>query len=203
MKRVWLMLVAFVLFGFVPTGNAQYPLQYDASFEFHLFTPSKIVVQYAYTEHFSVSNITTLGYSLWTEVGSPVGVEFIAKEVDTYEFNIIIGYDETIDQTVQIGVWSGSLPPHSISKRFVADEIVLHFKLTLTEEPRPPTPDEVAQASLLMTQQELRYFTDQITLLTRQFEQNLLTQWIVIAACAVNSIFSLIVAVYVFRRKVH
>lgn len=202
-KRVGLYLIAFALclsfVSFVDVADAQ--VQNDAVFEFQLYAPAKIVVQFAYTVNFSVTNVHTLGYSLWTETASPIGVQFDAKQIDTYEFDLILQYNQTVDQNIQVGIWSGTLAPASTTIHGVSKHIQLHFKLVVTEQPKPATPDEVAAATMNMVRQDLEYYMDQITLLSRKFEENLLTQWVIIAATAISSICSLMVSIYVLRRE--
>lgn len=175
---------------------------YDAEFEFeNLYVPAKVVVQFVYTLNFSVTNVRTLGNSLWTATVGPVGIEFNAKDVDTYEFDVILMYGEVTDQVVQTAIWSGTFPPNSMPIRFSQTAIYLHFRLVCTEQPRPPTPEEVAEQVQMLTRQDLEYYMDQVTLLTRQFEQNLLTQWVMIAAVVVFGIAALVVAAYTLKTK--
>jgi len=201
MKRLAVLcLFALYLVSFVHMASAQ--PQNDAVFELpQLYNPAKIVVQYAYTVNFSVTNVRTLGYSLWTVTGSPVGVEFNAKQVDTYEFDLLLRYNQSVDQCVQVAIWSGTLAPASSTIHIVSNYVKLHFKLVVTEQPKPATPDEVAAATMNMVHQELLYYMDQITLLSRKMEQNLLTQWVIIGATAMSSICSLLVSIYVLRRE--
>ena len=179
----------------------QIETQCDAEFELPLYNPAKVVVQFAYTHNSSVSNVKTLGYSLWTETRSPIGIEFNAKEVDTFEFDIILLYAQVTEQVVQVAVWSGTLPPAKIPIRVNSDKVRLHFKLVVTEQPRPPTSEEVASATLLMTRQELQYYMDQITILTRQFNESLSVMWILVAANTMFGIIALITSMYMLRSR--
>lgn len=175
---------------------------YDVEFELQtIYLPARVSVQFLYTENFSVTNVRTLGNSLWTAQVSPVGIEFNAKDVDTFDFDVVLMYRDVVEQVIQIGIWSGTLAPNSIPIRFVKSAIYLHFKLVCTEQPRPPTADEVALEVLLLTRQELEYYMDQITLLTRQFEQNLLTQWVIIGATISFGIAAVVVAAYALKTK--
>jgi len=177
--------------------NAQ---EYNATYELNLYAPAKITIQFVYTENFTLTNVKTLGGAIWTEVGSPVSLEFHANDIDTYSFDVILLYKNRVQQTIQIGIWSGTIPPHALTAQHDTTAIRLHFKLIVATQPRPPTPNEVASAVVMQMQQYIQWQTDQITILTREFENNLYTMWIIIAISSINSLFCLIISLYVLRK---
>lgn len=201
-KRVFSLILFLVICSLTSQVRAQSSYNYDCSFELNLYAPAKVSIQFAYTLNFSVSNVITLsGQSLWTATTSPVGIEFNVGDIDTYNFDVDLVYGEVVDQIVQVGFWSGTLAPNSIPIRFNKSEVTFHFKLTVIEQPRPPTPEEVAAATELMIHQDIQYYMDQITLLTRSFEANITTMWVIVAFTAIFGITSLIVSAYTLMSR--
>ena len=111
-------------------------------------------------------------------------------------------YETEQEQVIQIGYWNGeTLPPSSHSFIVKQKSIQIHFKISTAKEPKPPTPEEVAEATTAMLQQELVYYFDQITLLAEDFEANVITQWVLIVFVIVASLSALIIALMQVRRR--
>lgn len=175
--------------------------QYDHEWELNLYNPARITIQFAYTNNFTMSAVRTLGGSLWTAETSPVGIDFTAKAVDTFDFTVTLLYGDVTEQVIQVGYWSGTLPPNSEPFRVNKAEVTLHFRLILTEQPKPPTAEEVASQTMLMLHEDIQYYLDQITLLKRDFEANLMTMWIIIGVNAVFGIVALVCSAYVLKSR--
>ncbi len=130
------------------TGTAEEvpSVPHEYTLEIPCYVPTRLTVNYAYTHNHSISDISTVGASLYKHSGGPNFLEFIASDVDTYRFTVELRYEEPTNQTILIGVWSGSLPVQGISLFSVFQDVVIHVTLSMTKEPSYPSEMDVAKA---------------------------------------------------------
>jgi len=174
----------------LPKANAlvlpQMPHEY--TFNFPCYAPTKITFNYVYTHNHSITDISTTGASLYKHSGGPTYYEFIAEEIDTFRFTIRIRYNRPTNQTIVIGLWSGTMRMQGISLHGYDDDIMIHVTLNVGEEPSYPTEMEVAQAVTQRIARDLAEQQSKITELMQKLEVAMLT----------NSILQVVVLAVVF-----
>jgi len=199
MKRYFLFL-PFCLLLLVPLGYGV-SSEFEALIDWPCYKPTKITFNYAYTHNHSISDISTVGASLYKHSGGPTFIEFIAEDVDSYGFTIILRYNVSTSRNILVGLWSGSEPLKSLTLVAVANVFIIHVRLSLTEQPAYPTEIEVArevvhqiELSLVQQQEENKKLLEEIQFVT--FASSVLG---VIAGT--TSIIALILAGFTFRRR--
>jgi hypothetical protein len=175
---------------------------YTISFELNgIYAPARIIVQFRYAQHVSGAvNVSTLsGRSLWTSQVSPVGFEFDAKDVDSYEFDLLFDYNSTVEQSIELSYWSGTLAPNTERYHVAASNVWIHFRLVVNTEPVIPSKEAIAEAVVLQVKQDLQDYMGEIRDLTDQFTQAIYTMVALIVGSIISSILALIVAFYAIR----
>jgi len=119
------------------------------------FVSTKITFNYAYTNNNSIYDITTIGASLYKYSGGPTYMEFIAEDVDDYFFTFQIGYNLPTNQSVLVGIWSGTLPMQGLDYKGTWTKIVFHIRLRVQNQPSYPTEEEVANQVVAQVQKNL------------------------------------------------
>ena len=178
------------------------PSTYTISFELNgIYAPARIIVQFRYAQHVSGAvNVSTLsGRSLWTSQVSPVGFEFDAKDVDSYEFDLLFDYNSTVEQSIELSYWSGTLAPNTERYHVAASNVWIHFRLVVNTEPVIPSKEAIAEAVVLQVKQDLQDYMGEIRDLTDQFTQAIYTMMALIVGSIISSILALIVAFYAIR----
>lgn len=99
-----------LLFLSLPTHVHAPIIPHEYTLDIPTYAPTKITFNYAYTHNHSLYDVSTFGQSLYTHSGGPSFMEFIAEDIDDYFFTLELCYNHPINQTLLIGVWSGSLP---------------------------------------------------------------------------------------------
>jgi hypothetical protein len=193
--------IAVVLFSVVGRAEAAEQQVYTVSFDMSgIYAPAKFIVEFAYCHSPSGPvNMTLGGHSLWTAQISPVGFEFDAKDIDTYEFNLHLVYNATTDQVLTLSYWSGDLAPNSIRARVVGNDILIHFRMVVNTQPQIPSKEAIAEAVVVQIKQDLADYQAQVAALTYQLQESLMTMWAVVAIALFAAILSLVVAFYAIR----
>lgn len=187
MKRKLVLPLTFLLlcllFPIRPSGATIIPHIY--TLDLPLYAPARITINYAYTNNVSIYDISTLGQSMYKYTGGPTQVEFIAEDMDTYTFTVEIWYEKPVNQTVTVGVWSGTAQPmQGLAYESHFEHLIFHVTLRVTEEPHFPTEQEVAKATVAQIADELSQYYNQ----TEKLTQDLTNSMAIISAMAIASI---------------
>jgi len=182
-------------------GNGPYEV---ASFNLQAYLPARILISYSYTNNFSVTDITSLGQTIYKINTGPTSIEFKAEDaIDRYTFTVEIKYPEETTQSIQIAVFSGSQPPEGIQFNVKGKSIVIRFVLTVSEQPQYPSPEEVAEQVVVQVANELIQFESRINEVIKLQNRNLETQWIMVGVgMAINMIIIVVFALFVRRGTV-
>jgi len=182
--------------------SAYAPPTYTISLELNgIYAPARLIVQFRYAQHVSGAvNVSTLsGRSLWTSQVSPVSFEFDAKDVDSYEFDLLFDYNSTVEQSLELSYWSGTLAPNTERYHVNTSSIWIHFRLVVNTEPVIPSKEAIAEQVVLQVKQDLQDYMGEIRNLTDQFTQAIYTMFALIVGSIISSILALIVAFYAIR----
>jgi len=182
--------------------DTEQQVAYTVSFEMAgIYAPAKFIVEFARWQNFSgpVNMQTFSGSSLWTAQSSPVGFEFDAKDIDTYEFDLHLIYNVTTDQVMTFSYWSGDLAPNAIRIRVVGNDLLIHFRLVVNTQPQIPSKEAIAEAVVMQVKQDLADFEGQVADLTVEFQQSQMVMWAVVGIALFAAILSLVVAFYAIR----
>jgi len=152
-----------------------------ASLNLQAYRPARIVITYAYTNNFSVSDVSSMGKSMYKVVSSPTSIEFKAEDVDRYTFTVTIKYPAVVGQSIQIAVFSAGNPPEAIQFNVKTSTVRIKFTVTVTEEPRYPTAQEVAEQVVRQVANELMQFRRQTDEMLRAQNRNIEVQWMILA----------------------
>jgi len=132
--------------------------------------------------------------------GGPTQVEFLAEDIDTYSFTVEIWYTKPVNQTVTVGVWSGTAQPmQGLAYESHFEHLIFHVTLRVTEEPHFPTEQEVAKATVAQIADELSQYYNQSRQLTESISQITITVSILALVSAIISIVSLLVVGVLYR----
>ena len=151
-----------------------------ASLNLQAYKPARIVITYAYTNNFSVSDVSSMGKSMYKITSGPTSIEFKAEDVDRYTFTVEIKYSTVVGQSIQIAVFSAGNPPEGMQFNVKTDVIRLHFTVTVTEEPRYPTAQEVAEQVVRQVANELMQFRQQTEEMLQAQNRNIEVQWLIL-----------------------
>ena len=151
-----------------------------AGLNLQAYAPARIFISYAYTNNFSVTDVSSMGKSLYKITSGPTSIEFKAEETDRYTFTVEIKYAAIVTQSIQIAIFSSNYAPEGIQFNVKGDTVRIQFTLTVTEEPRYPTAQEVAEQVVLQVANELSRFETQTNKIVELQNRNLTTQWILI-----------------------
>jgi hypothetical protein len=152
------------------------------------FAPTKITFNYAYTHNHSIYDISTFGSSLYTHSGGPNFMEFIAQDIDEYHFTLELDYYDPTNQTILVGLWSGSLPMQGWNFKAIYKHVILYVRLRVQKEPSYPTEAEVAQQVVVEVQKNLESFYKAIENLVASQNTALLTVSIIAVVAVVLSL---------------
>jgi len=172
---------------------------FTQDFSFNLYAPAQIIVNYEYTNNFSATNVRTGGRGHYHISGDPTSLEFVADDVDTYDFTMVISYEVPIKQIITIAIYSGSQPPHTINLYVDTTEIILNFHLDVSEEPHYPTAEEVAEEVVKQVGSSIQSVYVSIENLMKATSNNIVYMWAMMIFVAIIAVASLTIALKVRR----
>ena len=157
-----LLLLVFTAFTPVQEAFAQ-GLDQPFHFKLHLYSPCKVRLDYEYTKNITVSDVTSLGPSLYEVTHSPIDFRFEASDVDTYSFTLELVYEVPTIQVLTLTVFSGSQPPSTLQIPVASKKVVIEFEVTVALEPKYPSVDEITEQVIqhLMGQLEIYHSENQ------------------------------------------
>lgn len=202
MKRVLvagLVVALWLLMLMVPKAYAPI-IPHEYTLDIPCFAPTKITFNYAYTHNHSISDISTFGSGLYRHSGGPNFYEFIAQDVDDYHFSLTLTYGMPTNQTILIGMWSGTMEMMGFNLHSFYEYLVIHVRLRLTPEPTYPSESEVAQAVVVQVSRDLEDYYSAMTTLTEQQNQTIMTTSILAVVAVVISLVMSILHIYELRR---
>ena len=152
-----------------------------ASLNLQAYKPARIVITYAYTNNFSVSDVSSMGKSMYKITSGPTSIEFKAEDVDRYTFTVEIKYAAVVGQSIQIAVFSAGNPPEGLQFNVKTSVVRLQFTVTVTEEPSYPSAQEVAEQVVRQVANQLMQFRRQTDETLQMQSRNIEVQWMILA----------------------
>ena len=175
--------------------HAQEPTEV-ASLNLQAYAPARIVISYAYTNNFSVSDVSAIGKPEYKIISGPTSIEFKTDDTDTFTFTVEIRYDGIVGQSIQIAVFSAGNPPEGIQLNVKTDVVKLAFTLTVTEAPKYPTGQEVAEQVVKQVSNQLLDFRQQTDRMIETQNRNIEVQWLLLIS---NITVSLALLIFIIR----
>lgn len=173
----------------------------DVSLSLRAYAPARILISYTYTNNFSVSDISSVGLSLYKITSGPTSIEFRAEEVDQYTFSIELLYAVSVAQGIQIAIFSSGNPPEALQFNVNDDEIRVKFTLTVTEEPMYPSAQEVAEQVVNQVSDQLANFETQTEKIVDLQNRNITFQWYLLMFVLVVNVANLLALLLVIRPR--
>jgi hypothetical protein len=177
---------------------------YDVQTQLNLYATAKVTISYVYTANFTgpvgMTTASNSTLSIWHLDESPESMQFYTSDLDTYTFDIVLSYSQTIDQTVIITSWSGDLQPNTMRYHIDNDVVYLHFVVSVSKEPTYPSTEDVANESVNLMRGDLQTYYTQIDTLTNELTMNTWEMWAVWAGTVVTVIISLVVSLVTLRK---
>ena len=164
------------------------------------YATARIVISYAYTNSFTVSNVTSLGRSMYKIISSPMGIEFEGVDVDRYTFTADVRYATVTDQLIQVAIFSAEHPPEGIEYNVRGKVVKITVALTVEKEPKYPTAEEVAEAVVKQMSDSLQQFQVQQQKLVNQVSDTIVSIGSIAAIAFVLVVVLLIVVFRIHRR---
>lgn len=159
-----------------------------------VFKPVTVQVNFPYTHSSNVSEITTIGSSLYKYQITPTSVSFVADDIDVYTFTIDVGYDNATRREILIGISQGDMPMEGYTWYETGVDYCVHFRLTMTTEPTYPSDVEVAQQVVQQLQQTFVQQLEAQRKILDGVQATSYTTSIVTVIAGVTSIFALLLA---------
>ncbi|MFQ6095538.1 MAG: hypothetical protein ACE5NN_05295, partial [Candidatus Bathyarchaeia archaeon] len=112
--RIALVLLSLLLISTPTAVMAEEETGEVAGLNLQAYAPARILISYAYTNNFSVTDVSCMGKSLYKITSGPTSVEFRAEDVDRYTFTVDIKYSAMVAQSIQIAVFSSNYAPEGV-----------------------------------------------------------------------------------------
>jgi hypothetical protein len=109
----------------------------------------KIMVSYPYTNSHDITDITTIGASRYSHDSQPDSLVFLTDDIDVYTFTLHLAYVNATQRSIMITTWEGDRAPQGETWTENADDFIIHFKLTVMQQPTYPSAQEVANESFV------------------------------------------------------
>ena len=201
MKRLLLIpIVTFLLLCSFPNLAYAPIIPHEYTLDIPCYAPTKITFNYAYTHNHTIYDISTFGSSLYEYSGGPTHMEFIAKDVDDYTFTLELTYNAPTNQTILVGVWSGTLPMMGLNFESIYEKIIVHVHLRVQEQPTYPSEEDVAKQVVLQVHKDLQEYYASINELVKNQNIAIYTVTGIAAACVAAIIVVAVVNVLELRR---
>jgi len=175
--------------------------EFEVIIDWPCYKPTKITFNYAYTHNHSISDITTVGASLYKHTGGPTFIEFIAEDIDTYTFRVTLSYRNETSQSILVGLWSGTQPLKGLTLKAASETFIIHVRLAVMEEPSYPTESEVAEEVVHQIEQSLVQQQDENRRLLEEVQVATVTANIFGVIAASASTIALLLAGFSYRRR--
>jgi len=200
MRKTCLLLISMLFFCLSTSfAFAEEEQSETASLNLRVYRPARILITYTYTNNFSVSDVSSVGQSLYKITSGPTSIEFKAEDIDIYTFTVTIRYAEIVGQSIQIAVWSGNQPPQGLQINVKSNIVKIRFEVTVSEQPQYPSAQEVAGQVVKQIASELAAYRRQTDETLNMLNQNMLVQWFLIVFCASATIFMLYMLMHLRR----
>jgi len=202
MARKAILIIALLLFAFLPLANAGENVTHEFSIE--AYASTTVIVSFAYADNITKSDVYSANRSIWRLETTPISVTFVTDAVDVFHFSITIYYNILTNQTLLIDVYSGSQRAHTGGKLNVAaNSVTLNFEIITSQEPHYPTAEELV-ARIMERYPSRQDFQDWVNYQREQMnivQQNLVTMWVVVGLNACTAVAAVIVVLYGPRRR--
>jgi len=199
-KPLLLLLLLILPAGVVP-ASAQMGGPYESQVRLTLYAPCVVKLEYEYTKNVSVSDVSSMGPSLYEATQSPLEFRFEAEDVDTYIFTVELAYEYRTIQTMRLTLFSGSQPPSTIELPAEAANVTFRFEVTVQKEPVYPTVEDIAENVASHITGQLEIFHAENQSIYRHIYEGLLNYSYLFALVVVALIILLFIVYKGLRRE--
>lgn len=202
MKRLIVVILILVFLNSVPFAFAENPVDpYESKMELHVYSPCKVKLGFDYTTNMSVSDVTSLGPSLYTIVSSPFDVSFEATDLDTFSYEVSLGYSTVVIQSMTLAIFSGTVPPQQITLPVKASIVNIKFVVTVMKQPAYPTTDEILDSIFPHFKTELQIYHGENAKIVEGLGTTIAYMYYLVAAEAIGLIILAGVVLTALRRR--
>lgn len=194
-----ILVVSTLLFLSTPKVNAPM-IPHEYTLDIPCYAPTKITFNYAYTHNHSISDISTFGSSLYTHTGGPNFYQFIAQDVDEYHFTLELDYASPVNQTILVGIWSGSLPMQGLNFKSYFEQVKIYVRLRVQAEPKFPTSEEVAQQTVLQISKNLADQYNAINKLIESQNTAMIANSAMILVVSITTLLNIVLNFFALRK---
>lgn len=177
--KILLVPLLLLLLCIVPKANAYDVEPFIANPEISTYIETKIVVSYTFTQNVT-SEAFSAGKSVWEVNIDPLVTSFTTSAADKFAWKLTISYSMVVDQTLTIAIFSGEEPVDSWAYTIKTDSITLNFDISVTEQPKYPTAEELADKSIEVLQNQLAEYVAEMRSHNIVNSQNTATQWVIV-----------------------
>lgn len=127
---------------------------------------------------------------------------FEADDYDTYRYTVELYYKDITEQHLTVGIWSGVQQVQPVYEYdFYTMHVTIHVTLQVTEEPKFPTAEETAEATLDRLEKTWINYTRTLETTVRKQERTMIILQIGVIVSTVMSIASAGVVVSMRRKR--
>ncbi len=178
-----------------PTPAFAQTRTYESRLRPNLYAPLIIRLEYAYTSNITVSDVSSLGPTLYQVTHGPQEFRFEASDIDAYTFSIELSYGVRTYQNLKLTIFSGSLLPSTIEIPVEASILTLHFEVTAQPEPVYPSVEQITENIVTHMQGQMDIYQGENQRTYRLINEGL-TGYSYLVALVVVALIVLVVVVY-------
>jgi len=199
-KTTRLLLWLFITILFFLVAPVHAPIPHEFTFDIPCFLPAKITFNYAATNNATPSDISTFGAGRYTYSGAQNYFEFVAEDMDEYHFTLELFYSSPVNQTILVGLWSGTMAMQGFSFKSVYEHVLIYVRLRVQKEPTYPTEEDVAKQVVLQVQKNLEEYYQRMNTLIANQNMVMLTVSVIAAVVAIVSVTTPILMYVVLKQ---
>jgi hypothetical protein len=175
-----LKLFLILLLSLMALSNGHVEAQpFEFSPSINTYAETKIVVSYAFTQNVT-SEAYAAGKSVWQVNIGHLYTTFVTDAADKFSWKLTINYAVVVNQTVTIAVYSGDQPVNVYPFTVQTDQLVFQFAIVVTQQPRYPTSEEIAEKAVEVLQNQLSEYVAEMRSENELSRENIGTQWFIV-----------------------
>lgn len=195
-----LLVMALSVSAFVIPAHGADVSHAEFTLDLNCFQPTKITFNYLYTHYASIYDISTIGNSTYTYTGTATTFQFLAEQVDNYFFTFELRYNQTVNQTILVGFWSGTMAMQGLDYASQYQDVIFHVRLRITQQPSYPSENDVARAVVSQVQKNIDALVNEMNDREKRYETTLVTVVIVSVVAVSGSIIGTLLHIAELRR---
>ena len=139
-RRLALLMMLLLVFIAPPKVSAANTASW---FNFHVFAPCEIRIDFIYTKNLTISDVQSIGPSIYDITQNPQSVTFTAGDIDEYSFTVTLEYTYVVEQNIKISIKGGNYIPDLVQFPLKGQRFDLHFTVQTSIQPTFPTVEEI------------------------------------------------------------